>query len=149
VAHLSERNRADNFESKTSWRVGILTSALLSLIAHRLRFIPRTTRDKTNVNNPTLTSNSTTLGWGTLGGLAGIKDSAHSTRSSGPTRPAGRRIVQSFPGRRNKNRRRLFAAILARSNLAVTGGTLRRPSILFHESSPIPGAKPFPVASSV
>jgi len=39
-------------------RVGILTF-------RSVRFIPL--RGKTNVKNPTLTSNGTTLGWGTLG----------------------------------------------------------------------------------
>jgi len=36
------------------------------------------------LNHPTLTSNGTALGWGTLGIAAGIKDSAHSTPSGRP-----------------------------------------------------------------
>jgi len=38
------------------------------------RLIPRTTRGKTKVKNPTLTSNGATLGWGTLEILAGDRD---------------------------------------------------------------------------
>jgi len=56
-----------------------------------LRFTPRITRDKTNANNPTLTSNGTTLGWGTLEILPG-------NQGFGSLNPLGRdtRLKEAF-----------------------------------------------------
>ena len=51
------------------------------------RLIPRTTRRQEKVKNPTLTSNGATLGWGTLGILAGMEDSAHPALWGGPPAP--------------------------------------------------------------
>jgi hypothetical protein len=56
--------------------------------ARMLRFIPRATRGKSNVKSPTLTSNGTSLGWGTLEILPGIRDSAHPTAFGWGTRPS-------------------------------------------------------------
>jgi hypothetical protein len=48
---------------------------------------------RTNVKNPTLTSNSATLGWGTLKIPARIGEFVHPTRSGGPPAPRLGRLV--------------------------------------------------------